>query len=111
MLADIVEVEAIGPHTLRLEFSDGGVGTVDVKALVPFEGVFEALQDPEYFARATVDTELGTVTWPDGEDLDPVSLYAQALGKNVDEILAIATDSSSKTPHTGPEHPADSQSD
>jgi hypothetical protein len=37
--------------------------------------VFEPLKDPEYFAKAFVDEELGTVCWPNGADLSPEWLY------------------------------------
>ncbi len=35
----------------------------------------EPLQDPDYFRRVSVDTELGTVVWPNGYDLDPDVLH------------------------------------
>jgi hypothetical protein len=38
-------------------------------------GVFEALKDPAYFAKAFVDDELGTVCWPNGVDIAPERLY------------------------------------
>jgi hypothetical protein len=38
-------------------------------------GVFQPLQDPDYFARVAVDTEAGTLVWPNGVDLDPDMLY------------------------------------
>jgi hypothetical protein len=39
--------------------------------------VFQALKDPEYFARVVVDAEAGTVVWPNGADLAPEALYDQ----------------------------------
>jgi hypothetical protein len=41
------------------------------------------LKDPAYFAQVRVDTELGTVTWPNGADLDPDVLYAQVTGRPI----------------------------
>ena len=37
--------------------------------------VYEPLRDPAFFARATVDPELGTVVWPNGADVAPEFLY------------------------------------
>ena len=45
-----------------------------------FEGVFEPLRDPAYFAQVHVDPDLGTVTWPNGADLDPDVLYGRVTG-------------------------------
>lgn len=36
-------------------------------------GVFAALAAPDVFAQARL--ELGVVTWPNGADLDPLSMY------------------------------------
>lgn len=72
----IVRVSPVGPFRLALGFSDGSHGTVDLHSLLSGRGgVFEPLQDPDYFARVTVDAEAGTIVWPNGADLDPDVLY------------------------------------
>jgi hypothetical protein len=76
-LHDVVAVEVSGKHRLRLTFDDGTVGEVDFAGR-EWRGVFEPLQSPEYFARVTVDTDAGTVTWPNGADMAPEPLYEQA---------------------------------
>jgi hypothetical protein len=43
-----------------------------------WRGVFEPLSDPEYFARVTVDPEAGTMVRPDGLDMAPEPLFAEA---------------------------------
>jgi Protein of unknown function (DUF2442) len=77
-LVDITGVEVIGEYRLRLTFEDGTVGDVDFTGRA-WGGVFEPLRDPEYFARVTVDREAGTIAWPDGLDMAPEPLYAEAL--------------------------------
>jgi hypothetical protein len=76
-LHDVVGVEASGEYRLRLTFDDGTVGEVDFAGR-EWRGVFEPLQDPEYFARVTVDGDAGTVRWPNGADMAPEPLYEQA---------------------------------
>jgi hypothetical protein len=76
-LVDITDVEVIGEYRLRLTFEDGTVGDVDFAGQA-WGGVFEPLRDPDYFARVTVDREAGTIAWPDGLDMAPEPLYAEA---------------------------------
>ena len=63
-----------------LRFEDGASGTVDVAELIPFDGVFEALKEAEFFAQVAVDREMGSIYWPNGADLDPDVLYARVTG-------------------------------
>jgi hypothetical protein len=76
-LVDVTAVEVIGDYRLRLTFQDGTVGDVDLSGR-EWRGVFEPLGDPSYFARVEVDAEAGTIAWPDGLDLAPEPLYAEA---------------------------------
>jgi hypothetical protein len=76
-LQDVTGVEVIGKFRLRLSFDDGTVGEVDFAGR-DWCGVFEPLRNPDYFARVTVDPEAGTITWPNGVDMAPEPLYAEA---------------------------------
>ena len=78
---DVRAVEHLGGHRLRLTFADGLIGDVDLtgKFAGPLGPVFEPLRDVAYFAQVTVDEELGTVVWPNGADLAPEVLHAQAM--------------------------------
>lgn len=80
MLPRICQVQVVGPHRLALTFTDGHQGIADVAPWIYGRGgVFTPLHDPAYFARVTVDHDAGTVTWPNGVDLDPDMLYEAAL--------------------------------
>jgi hypothetical protein len=87
MLKDIVEARALEGYRLHLKFEDGVEGDVDLRDLVPFQGVFEPLQDPNEVAKVKVDPESGTVSWPNGADLDPDVLYARISGQEIGSIL------------------------
>lgn len=78
---EITAVEHVGDHQLRLTFADGFVGDVDLSERFrgPTGPVFEPLRDVSYFAKVAVDSELGTVVWPNGADLAPDVLHQQAL--------------------------------
>jgi Protein of unknown function (DUF2442) len=76
-LTDVTAVEVVGDFRLRLTFDDGTVGDVDL-AGSHWRGVLEPLRDPAYFARVRVDSDAGTIAWPNGVDLAPEPLYAEA---------------------------------
>jgi len=80
MLKDIVEVKPLGGHRLYLRFEDGVAGQVDFAQRLRFDGVFAPLRDPAVFAQVRIHTELGTIVWPNGADLDPDVLYAELSG-------------------------------
>ena len=71
---DITTVVVVRHGVLRLTFTDGLIGKVDV--LDRMRGpVFEQARTPEGFAQVAVDPETGTVVWPGGSDLAPDTLY------------------------------------
>lgn len=75
----ISRVRVLGGYLVTLSFTDGSEGTVDLAPWIEGRtGVFSALQDPAFFSRVSVDTEAGTVVWPNGADLDPDVLYEAA---------------------------------
>ncbi len=75
----IREVEPLSGFRVRLGFTDGTAGEVD---LTPYlrGPVFEPLlRDPAVFRALRVDPTLGTIVWPNGADLDP-DVLRQRLG-------------------------------
>jgi hypothetical protein len=84
MLKDIVEARLAGGYKLYLRFEDGVDGEVDLSTLIEFKGVFAALRDVQQLATLRVDPELGTVSWPNGADLDPDVLYAVLTGRPIE---------------------------
>ena len=85
MAHDVRRVEVLEGYCLRLGFTDGSEGDIDVSSMVDFEGVFAPLRESGYFARVRVDPELGTICWPNGADIDPEILYSAATGAPLPE--------------------------
>ena len=83
MIPEVTSAHVVGLHRLRLTFRDGATGEIDVAKHVPFEGVLAGLADPTYFAQVRVDPDAGTVTWPNGADLDPLVLHSLVTGRPV----------------------------
>lgn len=76
MLYDIVEVKVIENYILYLRFEDGAEGKIDISKIIPFQGIFDKLQDLNYFGTVYVNKELGTIVWDNGADLSPDYLYS-----------------------------------
>jgi len=75
MLEQVIDVQVRSGYRLFLRFDDGAEGEVDISQVVPFEGVFARLRDPEEFRRVRLDRDWGTVSWPGDLDLAPEFLH------------------------------------
>ena len=68
-------VQSVSPedgYKLRLTFTNGEVRVYDCSHLLDF-GVFKELREVAYFRQ--VRTALGTVVWPNEQDICPDTLY------------------------------------
>ena len=85
---DITEAVVVRHGVLRLRFTDGLTGEIDV--LDRMRGpVFDQARTAEGFAEARIDRETGTVVWPGGADLAPDTLYERVrTGAWPDENVA-----------------------
>ena len=72
---DVIAVEHAGGHCLLLTFDNGDKRTIDIAAIVPFDGVFEQFNDERFFRQVRVEPDVGTIVWPNGADLCPDVLY------------------------------------
>lgn len=85
-LVRIRRVEHVRDYVVRLDFTDGTVGEVDLEPLI-WGPVFEPHRsDPGFFHQVYVDEVSGTIAWPNETDLDPDVLYALATG-TYDELM------------------------
>ncbi|HLF74351.1 MAG TPA: DUF2442 domain-containing protein [Anaerolineales bacterium] len=42
-----------------------------------------------FFAKVDVDSEWGTIFWPNGADLDPDVLYSMVTGEEIPVVTAV----------------------
>ena len=75
-LFDVVAVRYIRDHVVWIKFQDGTEGEVDLQGSLR-DPVFEPLRDVDYFKRVRVDSDLGTIVWPNGADIAPETLYGR----------------------------------
>ncbi len=81
-VAEVRAVTVLDAFNMRLEFTDGTVREIDLDPYLDGP-IFQPLRDyPALFRAAFVDN--GTITWPNGADLDPDVLYYD-LGPNATE--------------------------
>jgi hypothetical protein len=83
MLTDVTEVRPLDGYRLHVRFEDGIEGIVDLAEIVSFTGIFEPLEERDYFVQVYVDPDVGTICWPNGADVDPDVLYALVSGEPV----------------------------
>jgi hypothetical protein len=74
MIIHIENVKVVGSHSLDLTFDNGVEERVNLRSEL-YGPIFEPLRDPSFFAKAYVDPDSRTVTWPNGADFAPDFLY------------------------------------
>ena len=74
MYWDIEEVQPVGNRRLTVKFADGLIGTLQISPSF-CTGVFAPLLDDKLLDQATI--QYGVITWPNGLDLAPDTMYAQ----------------------------------
>ena len=77
---EVVKIEYKGGYVFYIELEDMTRGDVDFSAYLKKGDIFKPLQNLEYFKRATIDG--GTISWPNGADIAPESLYEQVAGRD-----------------------------
>jgi hypothetical protein len=83
MTRDIVDAVYKGDYLIELFFDDGKHGTVDFSKYLKRGGVFRKFRNIEYFRNFRINKELGVLTWADGLDIAPETLYAEATGADL----------------------------
>jgi hypothetical protein len=63
-----------GPYTLVVAFADGSEQCIDFRPVL-HGPLFGPLQDLATFNAVRLDTEVGTLVWPNDADFDPATLH------------------------------------
>ena len=72
-LNEVTSVEYRQGYVYHVTFDDGLEGEVDFSEFLGAGPVFEALRDEAFFRTARI--EGGTISWPNGADIAPETLY------------------------------------
>lgn len=89
---DVTRVNYIERYKLEIEFENGERGIVDLLEYTNKGGVFNRFSDIDYFKQVYVNSEIGTLCWPDGVDIAPETLYSMATNKPLPDWMKIETE-------------------
>jgi len=71
----VTAAKHVSDYCVWLMFDDGTEGLADLSDIIHRSGKFAALADRDYFATVAYDAEIHTISWSNGLDLSPESLY------------------------------------
>lgn len=75
---DVTAVRVLSRHVVELTFETGDVRVLDLEPFLDGH-VFEGIkQDYDLFRQVRVDSEAGTIVWPNGADISPSMLHAKS---------------------------------
>ena len=77
----MVKIEYRGGFVYRVVFDDGKRDGIDFSEYIGRGPVFEPLRNTEFFQQATI--EGGTISWPNGADVAPETLYETLMTVSV----------------------------
>ena len=70
----VTHFSIVGPYTLTVAFADGTEQRIDFRPVLQ-GSLFGPLQDLAIFNAVRLDTEVGTLVWPNDADFDPATLH------------------------------------
>jgi len=83
-MCDVSDFEIIGDYMMRIMFNDGSEQIIDFEPIL-YGPLFGPLRDLEIFRQVKLDSDLGTLVWPTGADIDPTVLHNWP--EHVDRII------------------------
>ncbi|MBI1877754.1 MAG: DUF2442 domain-containing protein [Chloroflexi bacterium] len=73
-LHDVSSFEIVGDYTLRVRFDDESEQIINFEPIL-YGPLFGPLRELEVFNQVKLNSDLGTLVWPTGADIDPNVLY------------------------------------
>jgi hypothetical protein len=78
---DVINAKYIEDYKLEIEFSDNSKGVIDFSDYLKRPGLYQNLNDINFFKNFIVDNTLNTLTWKNGLDIAPDTLYFKVTDK------------------------------
>ena len=74
MIIHVTKVKIIYPYSVVIHFDNGTRKRVNLQNEL-YGPIFEPLRDPVYFAKGKLDLDSRTISWPNGADFSPDTLF------------------------------------
>ena len=76
-VVDVVSVRVLSRYVVEVGFADGQTKVLDLEPLLWGDAFAALTADYDLFCAVEVDTDAGTIVWPNGADISPRALYEQ----------------------------------
>ncbi|MBS1838205.1 MAG: DUF2442 domain-containing protein [Actinobacteria bacterium] len=77
-LVDVIGVRVLARYVIELTFDDGSIRVIDLEDWLRGPAFAPVRDDYDVFRAVAVNTESGTVEFPNGADLSPTALYLES---------------------------------
>lgn len=81
LITKIKSVDTPALYKIHVVFADNTEQTIDLEPMLSGP-MYGPLREPSVFRSVKLDTEVGTIVWPNGADFDPATLYRWESVKN-----------------------------